>query len=215
VADYTWSKALDTTDCCSGNIYNFYPDTQNARLEWGRSSMDAEHNFISYFVYELPFLKNHQSLSGKLLGGWQLSGIVTMQTGLPIDPVLNLDQAGVGSTARQRPQVVGSPFLDRGTRNVNEWFNPADFVLPALGTFATTSRNFLSAPGTNNWDMSMYKTFTLHERANLQLRADAFNPWNHTEFSTVGTNYSSPSTFGKITAAKNARNLMIGLRLQW
>ena len=51
-------EGLDTTDCCSGNIYNFYPNTQNANLEWGRSSMDAEHNFIANFVYELPFMRD-------------------------------------------------------------------------------------------------------------------------------------------------------------
>src|SRR5258708_6983022 len=56
-ADYTWSKALDTTDCCSGNIYNFYPNSQNASLEWGRSSFDAEHNFIVNYVWEIPFLR--------------------------------------------------------------------------------------------------------------------------------------------------------------
>jgi hypothetical protein len=214
-ADYTWSKALDTTDCCSGNIYNFYPDTQNAHLEWGRSSMDAEHNFIANYVWELPFLRSHTDLTGKLLGGWQLSGITTFQTGLPIDPTLGIDQAGVGSTARQRPQVVGSPFLGFGDRTVGRWFNPAGFVLPSIATFATTSRNFLSAPGTNNWDMSLYKTFRLQERISLQFRADAFNPWNHTEFSSVGTTYTTPSQFGKVTAAKNARNLMLGLRMQW
>jgi hypothetical protein len=59
----------------------------------------------------------------------------------------------------------------------------------------------------------MYKTFRLQERTALQFRADAFNPWNHTEFSSVGTTYTTPSTFSKITAAKNARNLMLGLRL--
>ena len=69
----------------------------------------------------------------------------------------------------------------------------------------------MSAPGTNNWDMSLYKTFRLQERATLQLRADAFNPWNHTEFSTVGMTYSTPSTFGKITAAKNAQKPDAGL----
>jgi hypothetical protein len=70
-------------------------------------------------------------------------------------------------------------------------------------------------PGTNNWDMSLYKTFTLKERTSLQFRADAFNPWNHTEFSTVGLSYTTPSQFGKVIAAKNARNLMLGLRLAW
>jgi hypothetical protein len=212
-ADYTWSKALDTTDCCSGNIYNWYANTQNASTEWGRSSWDAEHNFIANFVWEVPFLRNRTDLAGKVLGGWQFSGITTFQSGLPIDPVLGIDQAGIGSTSRQRPQVTTSPVLGFGDRKVGEWFNPAGFVVPTIGTFATTSRNFISRPGTNNWDMSLYKTFKLHERANLQLRADAFNPWNHTEFDTVGLTYSTPSTFSKVTAAKNARNLMLGLRL--
>ena len=129
--------------------------------------------------------------------------------------MLNLDQAGVGSTSRQRPQVTTSPVLGRGDRTVGKWFNPAAFVLPTIGTFATTSRNFVSRPGTNNWDMSLYKTFKIYERASLQLRADAFNPWNHTEFDTLGLSYATQSSFGKVIAAKNARNLMIGLRLQW
>ena len=213
--DYTWSKALDTTDCCSGNIYNFYPNTQNASLEWGRSSMDAEHNVIGYFVYELPLLRGHTDMAGKLLGGWQISGITTFQSGLPFDPTLGIDQAGVGSTARQRPQVTGNPFLGFGDRTVGRWFDATKFDSPAIGTFATTSRNFLSLPGTNNWDMSLYKTFRLQERTTLQFRADAFNPWNHTEFSSLGTNRSVPSSFGKVTGAKNARNLMLGLRLAW
>jgi len=213
--DYTWSKALDTTDCCSGNIYNFYPDTQNASLEWGRSSMDAEHNFIANYVWDIPLLRGRHDLAGQILTGWQISGITTFQSGLPTDPSLGIDQAGVGSSARQRPQVVGNPFLGFGDRIVGRWFDPSAFTMPTIGTFATTSRNFLSAPGLNNWDMSLYKTFRLHERASLQFRADAFNPWNHTEFSTVGLSYAVPSSFSKVTAAKNARNLMLGLRMQW
>src|SRR5205085_1058561 len=137
------------------------------------------------YVWEIPFLRNQTNLTGKILGGWQLSGITTFQTGLPIDPVLGIDQAGVGTTLRQRPQVTGSPVLGFGDRTAGKWFNPANDVLPQIGTFATTSRNFISMPGTNNWDMSLYKTFRLQERTSLQLRADAFNPWNHTEFNTV------------------------------
>lgn len=214
-ADYTWSKALDNTDCCSGNIYNWYPNARNANLEWGRSSFDAEHNFIATYIYELPFFHGRRDFAGQAFGGWQLSGITMIQTGLPIDVVAGVDQAGIGSTARQRPQVLGNPFLGRGDRTVGRWFDPTQFTLPALGTFATTGRNFLSAPGTNNWDMSMYKTFTVREGVSLQFRADAFNVWNHTEFSSVGNNFSVPSTFGKITGAKNPRSMMLGLRLQF
>ena len=82
--DYTWSKALDTTDCCSGNIYNFYPNSQNASLEWGRSSMDAEHNLIANYIWDIPFLRGRHDLAGQVFGGWQLSGITTFQSGLPI-----------------------------------------------------------------------------------------------------------------------------------
>ena len=213
--DYTWSKALDTTDCCSGNIYNFYPDTQNAHLEWGRSSMDAEHNVVGNFVWELPFLRGRKDWIGGVLGGWQLSGITTFQTGLPIDPTLGIDQAGVGSSARQRPQVTGNPFIGFGDRTVNQWFNPSAFAIPTIGTFASTSRNFLSQPGTVNWDTSMYKTFRLKERTSLQFRADGYNILNHTEFNTVGLTFTNPSQFGKVITAKNPRYLMLGLRLQW
>ena len=98
---------------------------------------------------------------------------------------------------------------------MSQWFIPGAFALPPAGTFASTSRNFLSGTGTNNWDISLYKTFTLREQTTLQFRADAFNPFNHTEFSGVGLNRSAPSSFSKVTSAKNARNLMLGLRLQW
>ena len=84
-ANYTWSKALDNTDCCSGNIYNPIPDSYNYSYEWGRSSFDAEQNFIVDYVWEIPFLVNRTDLVGKTLGGWQLSGITTFQSGLPND----------------------------------------------------------------------------------------------------------------------------------
>src|SRR5438067_2495108 len=85
ITDCRWSKALDTTDCCSGNIYNFYPNSQNASLEWGRSSMDAEHNLIANYIWEIPFLRGRHDLAGQVFGGWQLSGITIFQSGLPFD----------------------------------------------------------------------------------------------------------------------------------
>jgi hypothetical protein len=214
-ANYTWSKALDNTDCCSGNIYNPIPDTYNGSYEWGRSSFDAEHNFIANYVWEIPFLLHRNDLTGKVLGGWQLSGITTFQSGLPNDILIGKDNAGVGSSQGQRPQVLMNPNLGFGNRTINEWFNPAAFVAPALGTFANTGRNLVSIPGTNNWDASLHKTFRLYERMNLEFRADAFNPFNHTEFGTIGKTLTTPAQFGKVTGAKNARNLMLGLRMAW
>jgi hypothetical protein len=177
--------------------------------------MDAEHNFVGNFVWVVPFLRGSRGVRGAVLSGWQFSGIAEFATGLPIDPNLGLDQAGVGSSARQRPQVTANPTIGFGDRSVKQWFNPADFILPAIGTFATTSRNFISQPGTVNWDSSMYKTFKVKEYVSVQFRADAFNILNHTEFNTLGLTYSTPSQFGKVITAKSPRSMMLGLRLQW
>ena len=213
--NYTWSKALDDTDCCSGNIYNPIPNTYNGRDEWGRTSFDAEHAFIGDVVWAIPFLTSRTDLVGKMLGGWQLSAITTIQTSLPLDPLIGVDRAGVGTAQGQRPQVTCNPNPGFGNRSVTEWFNPSCFFSPALGTFADTGRNIIDGTGLNNTDMSLHKNFKLYERMNLEFRADAFNPFNHTEFNAVGHTITTPSQFGKVTSAKNARNLMLGLRLSW
>jgi hypothetical protein len=214
-ANYTWSKSLDDTDCCSGNIYNPIPNTYNGTNEWGRSSFDAEHAFIGDVVWAIPFLSSRNDLLGKTLGGWQLSGILTLQTSLPVDALIGADRAGVGSAQGQRPQVTCNPNLGFGDRTVSGWFNPACFTLPTYGTFANTGRNILNGPGLNNLDASLHKNFRVTERINLEFRADAFNPLNHTEFNAIGRTITTPSQFGKVISAKNARNLMFGMRLSW
>jgi len=155
-------------------------------------------------------------MASQVLGGWQLSGVSTFQSGLPLNPQLGRDFAGVGSSSRQRPATSGSPFLAFGDRTADRWFNPTVFSAPALGAFSPLGRNVLSAPGINNWDIALSKIFKLHgERPTLEVRGESYNSFNHTEFNGVGATFFTPASFGKVTSAKNERTFMVGMRLQF
>ena len=163
----------------------------------------------------MPFLKGRNDLLGKAFGGWQVSGIYTVRTGLPISPELGRDNAGVGSATRQRPYAIGSPVLGRDERSVTRWFNASVYSEPALGTFSPVGRNVLSGPGWNQFDATFMKYFQLAEKVRLELRAEAYNLFNHTQFAGIGTTFTTPSTFGRVTSARDPRNMMIGARLQF
>lgn len=211
---YTFSKTIDNADF-SGGIYGIYPNTRNARTERGRASLDVTHNFVASYLYELPFLKNRNDLIGKVFGGWQISGVTSIRTGMPIGLTIGRDYAGVGYATGQRPVALANPALPKGERTIDRWFDTSVLTLPAFGTFSPLSRNILTGPGWNNFDMSFTKFFRLGESRRLELRADGFNVFNHTQFNGVGTSYLTPQTFGKITSVRNPRSFMIGSRLEF
>lgn len=217
---YTWSRAIDNADF-TGGIYGVVPNTGDSSGERGRASFDANHNFIGSAVWEIPFLKRRTDLIGKTIGGWQISTVYTLRTGLPISPELGRDNAGVGYNTRQRPLASGSPFVPRGERTVDRWFDASVYSAPPLGTFSPVARNILSGPGWNQWDMTFMKYFRITERVRFELRGEGYNIFNHTQFGAVGTatgvgtTFTTPNTFGKITAARNERSFMVGGRLQW
>jgi len=211
---YTWSKAIDNADF-TGGIYGFYPNTRDASGERGRASFDANHNFIGSIVWDTPFLRDRKDILGKAFGGWQVSAIYTLRTGLPISPELGRDNAGVGSATRQRPFASGSPFVPHGERTLERWFNPSVYSAPELGTFSPVARNILSGPGWNQWDTTFMKYFRVTEGIRFELRAEAYNLFNHTQFSGVGTSLATPSTFGRVTSTRNERSFMLGGRIQF
>jgi hypothetical protein len=164
-----------------------------------------------------------------VVGGWQLTGIATFQRGFPFSVVAN-DTYGLLSAYNQRANIVGNP--NKGfTKSVNQWFNTAAFSQPLAGAFGTSGRNILREPGINNWDMGLGKNFAFGDRANLQLRLETFNTFNHTQWgvdpssptvaaSGPGTgaidrnvNDQPPSTntnFGRVTSARPGRVLQLG-----
>lgn len=214
-AAYTYSKAIDNADF-TGGIYGFVPNTQNSSSERGRANFDCTHNFIASYVWDLPFFRSNDNWFMKnVLGGWQYSGVVTLRTGLPINPVTGRDYAGVGSADRQRPQVISSPVLPSDQQSVTQWFNPAAYVAPAFGTFSTTGRNIIYGPGYQVFDMSFQKIIRVGERSQFEIRADGFNIFNHTQFDAIGTTFTTPATFGRVTSTRNERNFMVGARFQF
>ncbi|MBL8239020.1 MAG: TonB-dependent receptor [Bryobacterales bacterium] len=206
-ASYTWSNAI--TDA---SAFNEQPmDSYNAKLDRGFMAFDRRHNLIVSYVYSLPFWMDGKEWYKKALGGWQLSGITTLNTGLPVNLGINGDRAGTG-LGNQRPDVVGDWKQDGGSRF--RWFNPSAFALPALGTFGNLGRNIVRGPGTNNWDASLQKNFRLTETFKMQFRAEFYNAPHHFSWLGVGTVLGA-GNFGQITSATDPRSLQFGLRLDF
>jgi hypothetical protein len=211
-AFYTLSRAIDPTTAGSGggdlgNVSNPYAGW---RYDEGPSGFDRTSIAVVDFIYDIPLFRhseNHLLKTG--LGGWEVSGIVTMESGLPINIGISGGQGGNGvPNGVNRPDLTGTlstPHL------VNQWFDPSAFSLPALGDWGTFPHNGLRGPGRDNWNVSLFKSFTLSESrgSRLELRLETFNTWNHTQFNAVDTNLGD-SRFGQVTSAFDPRILQLG-----
>ncbi len=229
-ASYTYSRSWDD----GSNQRDILPNTYDAHNLWALSSFDVTHIMMINYMYELPFFRGQRSLAGKLLGGWQISGITQFQTGTACSSIVNNDYAGVGVDGKVNdcggngqlwavngdPMVLGN-FAAGGSADSALWFQTTNpdgspiFTAPAKGTFVTgtLSRDYYHNPGINNWNLGLYKKFALNERMGLQFRAEAFDAFNHPNLGNAGTNPNSASTFGKVTGKTNdARNLQLSLR---
>ncbi len=201
-AAYTWSKSIDTV----ATPLNSYASQSVQRAT---SSFDRTHVFTISYIWELPFTRGLTGFRKKLLDGWQISGITSVQSGNPLTPVLTGDRAGTGATGSQRPNVTG-PIKTPNTQFV--WFDGSAFSTPALGTFGNASRSLIRGPGFANTDLSFSKRTALRENILLQFRAEFFNIFNHPQWSNVGTTFGSTS-FGQVTSARDPRITQLGLRL--
>lgn len=202
---YTWARSL--TDA---SAYNENPmDSYNFKAERGLSSYNRSHVAVISYIYPLPFWRTGAEWYKHALGGWQISGVTTFNTGLPQNLSINPDQAGIGQTS-QRPNVVGDWQQGGGTRL--QWFNTSAFALPAAGTFGNLGRNVIIGPGTNNWDAALMKNFSIKERFTFQFRAEFYDAPNHLSWFSVGTTYGN-SNFGQITAATDPRTMQFGIRM--
>jgi hypothetical protein len=198
---YTFSKSRDDTSTPQNSYLANRP-------EWGLSGFDRTHVSTSSFVWELPFGANLTGWEKRVFRGWEISGIMSFQSGNPMTITIPSDRAGTGDGG-QRPNVLGP--VER-LMTLSQWFTTSAFALPALGTFGNAGRSIVRAPGINNWDTSFIKKTQLKENISLQFRAEFFNVFNHTQFSGVGTGFNS-STFGQVTSARNPRVSQLALRL--
>jgi hypothetical protein len=211
---YVWGKAIDIGSSDQGG--NGADNPFNLRTMRGPSDLDVTHRFVGSFGVEVPvgrgraFGANMPRVADLIIGGWQVSGIATFQSGMPFTPTISSDPANVGFTYGRRPDVKGTGHVDNPGPNL--WFNPKDFPLPAPYTIGNAGRNILRGPGVNNWDLSILKNFHFTERIYLQFRTELFNAFNHTQFNNPVSMVDVP-TAGQILSARDPRIMQFGMKL--
>jgi hypothetical protein len=200
-SSYTWSKSTDDTS----TPQNSYGPRS---LSWGLSGFDRTHTFVTSYVWDIPIGRKATGWQRQVIGGWQLSGITTFQSGDPFS-IGGVDWAGVGNG--QRPNLVGK--LTR-PKTKTEWFDPSVFAAPALGTWGDSGVDIVRGPGMNNWDIDISKHFRLTERANLEFRSEFYNVWNHTQWSAVNGSFGS-GAIGQVDGTLLPRRIQFGLHLRF
>ena len=201
--NYTWSHSLDmgTFSTGGGQIVNPY----NFRSDYANSNDNVPQRFVGNYVWQMPFFAGSRLLVRTIAAGWSLSGIATIQTGLPVNVTITQDQANTGQGS-QRPNQVGAIHAESCGRVRVNCVNSSAFAMPALYTYGNAARNVFAGPGYVNFDSALAKTFHIHEGLNFQIRADAYNTFNHPNWGPPASNFSSLATFGNITTtATNMR----------
>src|SRR5262245_17244313 len=246
---YTWSKAMDLVD---GNNNNINPFIDPRSRNYGRAGFDRTHNFVVNYVYRVPGLSKHwnNGFTRQALDGWEVSGITSFVSGAPSGIGYSLVQArdlpgasggGVDSravriakpvlTSDQRDKTCAHSFASTNTAaqatavgchlNVNSVRPPTD-----AGDFGrgNAAKDLFRLPGTNNWDISLFKNFNLARegKVRLQYRLEMYNAFNHTQFTGVDTTGRFDANgnqvnalFGSYTSAANARRIVMGLKLNF
>ncbi len=222
---YTFSKSMDN----SSNYRDIVPDTYNTLNLWGPSEYDTRHIVLINYLYDLPFFKDQSRLIGKLLGGWELSGIAQFQTGTPCGIGTNNDFAGVSSNdlgsfgcgsegqfwvLNGAPQIVGQFAAGLNANASSPKYFTANVTPPPAGTFNLQQgiRNTVYQPGLQDWNLMLSKKFAINERNAFEFRAEAYDFINHPNWSGPNLNPTS-GTFGEVTGKTGlARNLQLSLR---
>jgi hypothetical protein len=205
---YTWSKALNNFDVETSNLRVPF----DASLDKGYADFDRRHVFAVSYVYDLPFFSKRQGFTGRALGGWQLSGITSWQSGRHVS-------LSGGSRASTSPSngfggnldLVGDWRAVPSGQTPDQWINPAAFS-GRVGLIATAPRNLIEMPSTQNWNLSLMKRTNIAENVRLQFRAEIFNLFNKANFRTVSTNFSA-TNFGALTESDDPRVIQFGLKL--
>ncbi|GGG75061.1 hypothetical protein GCM10011585_17280 [Edaphobacter dinghuensis] len=183
--------------------------------ENGPTAYDRPQSFTINYVYDLPFFHGSRSLEAYTLGGWEVSGVSTFQSGTPVTATISADRAGVGNTG-ERPNITGSVIYQHG--NINNYFSTANFSQPALGTFGDLGFNTIRQPGLNSTQFNLSKKATFNLIGDTPVTAkfegEFFNLFNHPAFNGVGTTVGA-ATFGKITSALDPRNIAFKVKFSF
>ncbi len=215
-AGYTYGKSMDDSSNLGEEV-----NPTNPSLSYALSSFDLRHNFVISYDYQIP-VQGLFHASNRWTQGWELSGITRFSTGLPVTLVSYGDNSlwgaepnGINNFGVDEPDFAPGPLdLNRNPRNEQPYFNTSLFSENSLGTPGNAKRRFFSGPGMNNFDIALLRNLKLRESKSLQVRLEAFNIFNHTQFfgpQSVNGNISSP-TFGQVIGAAPPRLVQAALK---
>jgi hypothetical protein len=214
-ASYTFSKSLDNASSFESAL-----NPLNFNSTYGLSNYDARHRFVFNYVWDLPIPK-FDGFKGQVLNGWEVSGILSFQSGFPIRITSQADIEQLDTTfdfeAPGEPNLTG-PFKTHDPRKDGFVFDPTLFTndTVASGTIGNAPRTICCGPGINNTDMSISKQTRLGERVQMEFRADIFNVWNHAQFYSVDGNFSNfGGTFGQPLHIRDPRLLQFALKFHF
>ncbi|HKP36141.1 MAG TPA: hypothetical protein VJT71_04730, partial [Pyrinomonadaceae bacterium] len=236
-AAYTFSRSIDTDSepfgGGPGELQGTY-NVANIRLDRGNSAFDAKHRFAASFIYELPFLRNDTGLAGRILGGWQLGGIISMQSGFPFTVTTSSDY-NLDGVSSDRPNIVSSigPIVGSSPRAfLNGAFGDPNalgsiFQPAAANTHGNLGRNTFRGPGYETFDISLLKAFRIpwftSEGSKIEFRSEFFNIFNRVNlrapsaglgtYSAATGLWSNRANFGKSTSSFDARQIQFGIKL--
>ncbi|WP_031500541.1 TonB-dependent receptor [Bryobacter aggregatus] len=219
LSSYSFSKFIDmVADDSHGGTTGPATNPFNYFYDRGISDLNVRHRFVTSAVWELPIFRNAKGFKGAVLGGWQMNGIVILQSGTPFSVTAGVNRSLSGG-AGDRADLIGSgsvaTYGDTSRASfTRKYFDTSRFALPGLGSFGTAGRNLLTGPGLFNIDASAFKSFRFTERLILDYRLEIFNVLNRPNFGNPVGNFSS-GTYGQITSAKDPRIMQMGLKLNF
>ena len=218
-ADYTWAKALTNSQSDRSNAP---ANITNVAAEYGPTLYNRKNVFSANFVYYVPFFRDQRGVVGHILGGFEFSGVISAASGLPSTAVTSgVDPGGLGLLAAgvvgpaNRPDQVANP--NTGAQHTRlHWFDTTAFVKVPAGQYrpGNGSVTNIVGPGYQTWDLSVFRNIRIWSETNLQLRAEAFNTFNHTNFVGLSTNMTA-ANFGQVTSAASARILQLGAKINF
>ena len=219
--NYTWSKTIDDDSAIRdhGGDTQFPQNPYNAIADRSLSIFHIEQRSVTSYVYQLPVGKGRHFLNqggavDYILGGWQLGGIMTLESGFPVNLSSGCDCANIGESGYERPSYTGLPVKPAQQTNA-DWINKNAFKQPGSAAvnpaFGNVGRNVILQPWLGNIDMNIEKRFTVHENDYFELRFEGFNATNHPNFGFYNTTWTA-STFGTVTSAGSMRILQLGLK---
>jgi hypothetical protein len=218
LSSYTFAKAITNAPQyrnaggANGSENSPPQDSYNLRAERALASFDVRQRWVSSVVYSLPF-------KDRFLGGWQFSGILTLQDGFPFTINLAGDTAGIGGGTggiliRANPVAGQSYQLSSSQKSTARWFNTGAFLSPTAFQFGALGRNTVIGPSFANLDTSVARKFRINERAGVQFRAEFFNLPNHPNFNLVGRIINQPN-FGAVLSQFDPRQIQLAAKFSW